>query len=252
MSDACEPAYESDALAAQYCDAHYGEEHFDVPNAPAACAAVCLELMEGRAKGHALDLGCALGRSSFELARGGFQRITGLDFSASFCCLANRLRNEGRLRYALAEEGELVSFREVSLAELGLEHVRERVAFHRADACDLPPAFTGFDLVLAANLIDRLHSPRRFLSSIRGRLNPGGVLVISSPYSWMEEHTRKAEWLGGYREGGRAVWTLDGLKETLAPHFRQLGEPRPLPFVIRESRRKFQHSIAELTAWELL
>lgn len=244
--------YESDTLVAQYCDAHYGEEHFGVPNAPTACARVCLELMEGRTKGHALDLGCALGRSSFELARGGFRQVTGLDFSDSFCRLASRLQEEGGLRYALAEEGEIVSFREIVLADLGLDHVRQQVEFHRADACNLPELFTGYDLVLAANLIDRLHSPRRFLSTIQGRMNPGGVLVISSPYTWMEEHTRKGEWLGGYREGEEPVWTLDGLREALKPHFRLLGEPRPLPFVIRETRRKFQHSIAELTAWELL
>jgi putative 4-mercaptohistidine N1-methyltranferase len=247
-----ELSYESDTLTAQYCDAHYGEEHFGVPNAPAACARVCLELMEGRTKGHALDLGCALGRSSFELARGGFRRVTGLDFSRSFWCLASRLREEGTLRYSLVEEGEIVSFREISLADLGLDHVRQRVEFHRADACDLSDLFTGCDLVLAANLIDRLHSPRRFLSTIQERMNPGGILVISSPYTWLEEFTKKEEWLGGYHEGGEPVWTLDGLREALAPHFRLLGEPRPLPFVIRETRRKFQHGVAELTAWELL
>jgi hypothetical protein len=30
-----------------------------------------------------------------------------------------------------------------------------------------------------------------------------------------------------------------------------LGEPRDVPFVIRETRRKFQHTVAELTVWEL-
>jgi putative 4-mercaptohistidine N1-methyltranferase len=247
-----EPPYETDSLAAQYCDAHYGEDYFGVPNAPATCAGICLELMEGRTKGNALDLGCALGRSSFELARGGFQHVTGLDFSGNFCRLAARIREEGRLRYALPQEGEIVSFRQISLADLGLDDVRQRVEFHQADACNLPERYSGYDLVLAANLIDRLHSPRNFLCTIHGRMNPGGVLVISSPYSWMEEYTKKEEWLGGYREAGEPVWTLDGLGRTLSPHFRMLGEPRPLPFVIRETRRKFQHSIAELTAWELL
>jgi hypothetical protein len=82
-------------------------------------------------------------------------------------------------------------------------------------------------------------------------MNPGGLLVITSPYSWSEEYTKKEEWLGGYRDAGEPVWTLDGLKETLAPRFRLHSEPRDVPFVIRETRRKFQHSSAELTAWEL-
>ena len=243
--------YESDALSAQYCDAHYGPEHFGVANFPSACAKICLELMQGRPMGHALDLGCALGRSSFELAQGGFERVTGVDFSTRFFRLAARMQEEGYLRYALTEEGEIVSFHEVALSELKMETARERVQFFQGDACNLPEKFSGYDLVLAANLIDRLYSPRRFLTMLHERMNPGGILVLTSPYTWLEEYAKKEEWLGGYRDAGEPVWSLDGLKETLAPHFRLLGEPRDLPFVIRETRRKFQHTVAQLTVWEL-
>ncbi|TSK07401.1 MAG: 5-histidylcysteine sulfoxide synthase [Geobacter sp.] len=242
--------YETDALAAQYCDAHYGAEHFGVPNFPKACAEICLEVASGRATGHALDLGCAVGRASFELAQG-FGEVTGIDFSSRFFRLAARMQEEGYLRYALPEEGDIVSYHELGLEELGLAGVRDRVSFFQGDACNLPDKFTGYDLVLAANVLDRLYSPRRFLSGIRGRLNPGGLLVLASPYTWLEEYTKKEEWLGGYREAGEPVWTLDGLKAELEPYFRMLGEPRDVPFVIRETRRKFQHSIAQLTVWEL-
>ncbi len=243
--------YESDALAAQYCDAHYGSGHFGVANFPATCALICLELMHGRAKGHALDLGCALGRSTFELARGGFEQVTGVDFSTRFFRLAARMQEEGYLRYALPEEGEIVSFHEIGLQELELESTRDRVQFCQGDACNLPDKFSGYDLILAANLIDRLYSPRRFLSTIHERMNPGGILVLTSPYTWLEEYTNKEEWLGGYRAAGEPVWSLDGLKEALAEHFTLLGEPRDVPFVIRETKRKFQHTVAQLTAWEV-
>ncbi|NJD91295.1 MAG: putative 4-mercaptohistidine N1-methyltransferase, partial [Geobacter sp.] len=243
--------YESDALAAQYCDAHYGPEHFGVTNYSVALANICCELMQGRTMGHALDVGCAVGRAAFELARGGFGQVTGLDFSSRFFRLATRMRDEGFLRYAFPEEGEVVSFHEIALSELGLEEGRNRVRFYQADACNIPEKFTGYDLVLAANLIDRLYSPRRFLTTIHERMNHGGLLVIASPYSWSEEFTKKDEWLGGYRDAGEPVWTIDGLKETLAPRFRLIGAPRDIPFVIRETRRKFQHSLAELTVWEL-
>ncbi len=243
--------YESDALTAQYCDAHYGPGHFGVDNFPAACAAIAVAAMGARTRGHALDLGCALGRSSFELAHGGFARVTGLDFSTRFFRLAARMQEEGSLRYALPEEGDIVSFHETGLKELGLEGVRDRVQFFQGDACNLPDKFSGYDLVLAANLIDRLYSPRRFLTTIHERMNPEGLLVLTSPYTWLEEYTKKEEWLGGYREAGEPVWTLDGLKEVLAPHFTLVGEPRDVPFVIRETRRKFQHTVAQLTVWEL-
>jgi 5-histidylcysteine sulfoxide synthase/putative 4-mercaptohistidine N1-methyltranferase len=243
--------YESDNLAAQYCDAHYGAGHYGVANFPASCAAIALEHMQGRTLGHALDLGCALGRTSFELARGGFGRVTGLDFSTRFFRLAARMQEEGALRYTLPEEGEIVSFHETTLAEFGLADIRERVQFFQGDACNLPDKFIGYDLVMAANLIDRLYSPRRFLTTIHERMNPGGLLVLTSPYTWLEEYTKKEEWLGGYRAAGEPVWSLDGLKEALTPHFRLVGEPRDVPFVIRETRRKFQHTVAELTVWEL-
>ncbi|HIJ96008.1 MAG TPA: 5-histidylcysteine sulfoxide synthase [Desulfuromonadales bacterium] len=243
--------YESDALAAQYCDAHYGPHHFGVANFQAACAEICLEQMQGRNLGHALDLGCAVGRASFELARGGFEQVTGLDFSTRFFRLAARMQQEAALRYALPEEGEIVSFHEIDLAEFGLAETRQRVQFYQGDACNLPEKFKGYDLILAANLIDRLYSPRKFLSSIHERLNPGGLLVLTSPYTWLEEYTKKTEWLGGYREAGEPVWSLDGVQSALSEHFRLLGEPRDLPFVIRETHRKFQHTVAQLTVWEL-
>ena len=242
--------YESDTLAAQYCDAHYGDGHFGVPNFAVTTTKICLEQMKGRRLGHALDLGCAVGRSAFELAKGGFEKVTGLDFSTRFFRLATRMRDEGYLRYALPEEGDVVSFHEIGLEELGLAIISNRVQFYQADACNLPEKFKGYDLVLASNLIDRLYSPRRFLSTIHERMNPAGLLVITSPYTWREEFTKKEEWLGGYRDAGEPVWSLDGLKDALAPHFRLLGEPRDVPFVIRETRRKFQHTVAEVTVWE--
>ena len=44
--------------------------------------------------------------------------------------------------------------------------------------------------------------------------------------------------------------TLDTMRELLGPHFVMRDAPRDVEFVIRETRRKFQHTVAELTAWE--
>lgn len=241
--------YETDALAAQYCHAHYGPEHFGIPNFPRECALICLELTHGRSRRHALDIGCAVGRSSFELARE-FDRVTALDYSGRFIEIAGILHAEGSFRYSMTAEGEIRSCHRAFLKDLGLDAVRGNLAFAKADACNLPPRYTGYDLVLAANLIDRLRSPRRFLETIGQRINPQGLLVITSPYTWLEEFTPREEWLGGYRHEDEEVATLDGLTAALAPRFRMLCPPRDIPFVIRETRRKFQHTIAEMTVWE--
>ena len=248
-----EPAvsrYEDDALLAQYAEFHYGQHYFDVPNFPAAVAQISLAATAGRPRRKALDIGCAVGRTSFELARGGFESVAGVDFSARFINLADELVRQGLVRYALTDEGELQSFREVSLDQLGFAECAARVAFWQGDACNLKDVHRDYDLVVAANLIDRLYDPRKFLADIGRRMVPGGVLVITSPYTWLEEHTPRPQWLGGFKKDGERYTTLDALHELLAEDFVPLGEPRDLPFVIRETARKFQHTVAQVTCWQ--
>ncbi len=241
--------YETDQQVSQYAEFHYGDEYFGVPNFPRALACLAIEAMGDRPSRKALDLGCAVGRASFELARH-FEEVTGIDFSTRFIQMGIQLAEQGRMRYTLVEEGELLAYKERSLAEFGLEAVAKKVEFLQGDACNLKPIFSGYDLILAANLIDRLYSPMKFLESVHARLNPGGILLIASPYTWLAEHTKREEWLGGFKKDGENFTTLDGLKAVLGTHFRLMREPLSVPFVIRETRRKFQHTLSEVTLWE--
>ena len=242
--------YETDELMAQYAEFHFGDSYYGVANFPATLAALAVAAMGEQPKRRALDLGCATGRACFELARH-FDEVTGIDFSARFIGLGAQMAEQGRIRYTLPEEGELVTYRERTLAELGLAETASRVSFWQGDACNLKPNFTGYDLILAANLIDRLHSPAQFLASIHQRLTPGGLLLIASPYTWLAEHTRREHWLGGFKKDGENFTTLDGLQALLEPHFELLGQPQDVPFVIRETKRKFQHTLSEVTLWRL-
>jgi 5-histidylcysteine sulfoxide synthase/putative 4-mercaptohistidine N1-methyltranferase len=241
--------YETDALLSQYAEFHYGDEYFGVPNFPKALAEIAVRTMDGKPMRTALDVGCAAGRASFELARH-FNHVTGLDFSARFIGLGVDLAKRGTLRYTLIEEGELVEYRERTLAEFDLEEVRGKAEFYQSDACNLKTQFTGYDLVFAGNLIDRLYSPAKFLTQIHERMNMGGLLLIASPYTWLEEHTRREDWVGGFKKTGERYTTLDGLKDMLGPHFCLIQEPQEVPFVIRETKRKFQHTLSEVTIWE--
>lgn len=242
--------YEDDALLAQYAEFHFGQSYFDVPNFPAAVAQIALEVNRGRPQRRALDIGCAVGRTSLELARGGFESVVGVDFSARFINLADELVGQGLVRYALTDEGELQSFREVGLDQLGFTECASRVTFWQGDACNLKDVHRDYDLIVAANLIDRLYDPHKFLTDIGRRLVPGGVLVITSPYTWLEEHTPRSQWLGGFKKDGERYTTLDALHVLLSQDFVPLGMPRDLPFVIRETARKFQHSLAQVSCWE--
>jgi hypothetical protein len=102
---------------------------------------------------------------------------------------------------------------------------------------------------MATNLIDRLYQPKLFLNMIHERLNEGGILVLTSPYTWREEYTKKQFWLGGYvDENGKEVSTLEGLKVCLEENF-ELIATEDVPFVIRETARKFQHTISQMSVW---
>jgi len=138
--------------------------------------------------------------------------------------------------------------RSVSLDKLGLGELRTHVAFMQGDACNLKSLYTGYDLVFAGNLVDRLYDPAMFLELIGGRVLPGGLLVITSPYTWLEEYTPKSKWLGGRREHGEALTTFAGIARALDGGF-DLVHRTDVPFVIRETARKHQHSIADLTVW---
>lgn len=100
-----------------------------------------------------------------------------------------------------------MEYREVRLS-VALQESAKKVRFWQGDACNLKPVYSGYNLVTAFNLIDRLYDPEKFLREISSRIDPGGLLVLSSPYTWTEEHTPKEKWLGGYRRDGEPVSTL--------------------------------------------
>jgi len=241
--------YETDQMLSQYAEFHYGESYFNVANFPKTLAEIAVSVMGEQPKGHALDIGCAVGRASFELARH-FDKVTGIDFSARLINLGVQMAQQGVVRYTITDEGDLVHYEERRLDQLGLADVADKVEFMQGDACNLKSLYRGYDLILAANLIDRLYRPAQFLRSVHERLNEGGILMLASPYTWLEAHTEKDEWLGGFKKDGESFTTLDGLRALLEPHFELIRGPESVPFVIRETSRKFQHTLSEVTIWK--
>lgn len=242
--------YETDTQLSQYCEFHYGDQYFDVPNFPKTCIEVASRYFHLLpANKRALDLGCAVGRSTFELARS-FDHVTGIDYSARFIDKALQVQELQSLRYVLTSEGDLVDFYERDLKELELVNLKGEIEFMQGDACNLASKYSHYDLIFAGNLIDRLRSPRTFLQNIHKHMNSEGLLVVCSPYTWLEEFTPKEEWLGGYKKDGENVTTLQGLKESLSEHFELVASEIKIPFVIRETKHKFQHSISEMSVWK--
>ena len=238
--------YESDELVSQYCEFQYGDEQFGVKNFAKETSKIASKFAINKTK--ALDLGCATGRATYELAKE-FDKVEGVDFSVRFVQVGSKLKDKGYVAFSSKEEGELVSHKKVTIEQLGYENLKNKVLFWQGDACNLKPNFNSYDLIMATNLIDRLYQPKLFLESIDERLNDDGVLVLTSPYTWQESSTKKEFWLGGYKnENGEVVKTIDTLKEILSEKF-ELIHLQDLEFVIKETARKYQHTISEVSVW---
>jgi putative 4-mercaptohistidine N1-methyltranferase len=240
--------YESDEAVAQYLLFHYGTPEQICPllpdaraacGFPARCVTESLRHIELHRRGRALDLGCAVGRSSLELGRH-FDDVLGLDFSARFVAEARRMRQARSTIVRVPREGTMVDELKLDLPD---DLRAGNVSFERGDACALPPDIGKFDFVLMANLIDRLPDPAKCLARLPDVINPNGWLVITSPYTWLEDYTSRDKWLEcGYG-------TLGLLRKLLKPAFVDHAV-FDLPFLIREHRRKYQWSIAELSLWQ--
>ena len=83
--------YETSSLVAQYLGFHYGPPVLGVPNFPAACIDFLMKSIQFESRDRCLDIGCAVGRSSFELAKY-FLHVDALDYSSSFIDAAKQLQ----------------------------------------------------------------------------------------------------------------------------------------------------------------
>lgn len=244
------PYYETDRAVSEYLLLHYGagDEVFPHPfgardglDFARRCVAEGFAGADLAGAKRALDLGCAVGRAAFELARH-VPAVVGIDFSAKFIAAAETIRRARAISYARWDEGDRTTQLAARLPD-GIEP--ERVAFERGDALRLRPGLGAFDVVLAANLLCRVPQPAALLESLAGRVNPGGWLLLTTPFTWLAEYTAREEWLGGTPAAGSGS---EAVARLLAPAF-ELVRRRDMPFLIREHARKFQYGIAEATLW---
>ncbi len=216
--------YETDALVDQYLLFHYGEGEDQLPYPfgphdalfyPIRCVTEFVPLI-GQVD-RALDLGCAVGRSTFELART-VPEVMGIDLSQRFISAALEIQRTGQIRFRRHEEGSIYT---TVLRQLDSTIDRTRCRFEAGDALRLRSDLGTFDFVLAANLIDRVN---------------------------LSEFTPPEKWLGATQSWSE-ISTLQGIQEQLGNEF-QLVSSKDLPFLIREHVRKYQWSVAQASLWK--
>jgi SAM-dependent methyltransferase len=234
--------YETERLLGEYLLFHYAsEEEILPPHAPTGMrdaldfAVRTTRHFTSTRVDRALDLGCAVGRSTYEMSRSS-AHTTGIDFSHGFIRAATALA-AGPLDYERLDEGHRRTRLTARLPD-GLP--RFPVRFETGDAMNLRSDLGDFDRVHAANLLCRLSDPLRLLDRFPDLVRPAGELVIATPCTWLGEFTPPENWPPGS--------TLEWLKEHLHRHFT-LVHAAEEPFLIRETARKFQWSSSLVTSW---
>ena len=248
--------YESHRAVNEYLLFHYGKSDDqmkfqfgpkDSLNFPERCASICSNYSERNKqfKTRALDIGCAVGGTSFQLAKY-FDEVVGIDYSQHFVDAANVMKDKGKMDFEILKQGMIFETCQTSLDQT---IDRSKVTFQQGDACSLDKSLGKFDLIVASNLLCRLPKPRNFLTEITSFLTVGGCLVLISPYSWLEEYTDKSEWIGGLHNTEESI-TEVSLFMSNHDQPLELSHRQDIPFLIREHERKYQYGVSDCTVWK--
>ena len=240
--------YETTRALREYLLFHYGSEReiLSLGIGPREALGFCVRTVDLlldfdslRQRDRALDLGCAVGGSSFALAKT-FGEVIGIDKSQVLVEAAKVLQKDGVLSYESRRQG---TFMDTLMAQVDPAVDRSRTRFQVADACELGTSLGSFDVVHAANLLCRLPDPRVLLAQLPDLVRPDGQLLLATPFTWLDEFTPSSNWLGEEGKG-----SFHELKLLISSHF-DLQEEVDLPFLIREHERKFQYGISLGTRW---
>ncbi|MGB2401806.1 MAG: putative 4-mercaptohistidine N1-methyltransferase [Akkermansiaceae bacterium] len=236
--------YESDQALSEYLLMHYGTdaELMPWPFGPADAIGFpsrTVSHLPNQQVSRGLDIGCAVGRSSFELSKI-CDQVIGIDYSASFIEAANEMRLNGNISYRIKESGQVGH---TTVARIPKHSQPENIQFLCADAMNLPDDLGQFDYVHAANLICRLPDPALLLKRLPSLVATGGYLVLATPCTWLNEFTPP--------ENQPSNDTFAWLSELLSTSFK-LVKKKDEPFLIRETARKFQWSVSMVTLWQRL
>jgi 5-histidylcysteine sulfoxide synthase len=215
--------YEDNDILRSYDTFHFGDGLLGVANFPKKMAEVCLEACKkfGVKLDSALDAGCGPGGTALELCKS-FGKVEAYDYSQSFVDMMKEQQERRHLTNLTCYQGD--------------SHVQSSLTEDK------------FDLIFGCNLIDRLHTPSAWITQSKEMLRTGGLLIVSSPYTWRPEHTAVENWVGGYLKDGENYFTIDGLKEALLPDLVLLEE-RKVPFVIPDADGTFQYTYSNCTVF---
>jgi SAM-dependent methyltransferase/uncharacterized protein YbaR (Trm112 family) len=206
LGDCCGPGSAFDLCRyhlSSYAFDHYGDldpmEDGKCPSPPGSVLGLLnrgLGLAPGPVPGPVADLGCAVGRTTFELAEVSGDLVLGVDLNFDMLRLGAAVLNRGEVVYPRRSIGLVYDLRRFAARFGGAS----RVDFWAADATALPFSDNTFEFAASLNLLDCVTSPYDHLKTLARVLRPGARAILSTPYDWSSAATPVQSWLGGHSQ----------------------------------------------------
>ena len=233
--------YGSFSMLQSYLWSHYSE-FFNGPDATDAYKKWAAAFSPHN--GWALDIGCAVGRLTFEMTKT-HDRAIGIDTSLSFIKAARKLAALKHLEFDLVMEGKITEKR---ASDLDPEFKYENAEFIVADAMALPFRSKKFATASSVNILEKVPDPsRHFLEADRVMTKTDARFLVSDPFSWDEAVSGPDLWLGGRNEGPFKGFGIDNVcsmlsegKDVFTPEFK-IQETGSVQWKIRKTRNLWEH-----------
>ena len=153
-------------------------------------------LMGEMVSGPRLEIGCAVGRQSFELAKQTSDLVLGVDLNLGMLRIASSLLRTAEATLSIRRTGLVYERRRIRLPEAPPENLD----FWACDALALPFRDGQYSQVVALNVLDSVHDPLALLQAIAKVMREGGSAGLSCPYDWSDQVTPVGNWLGGHSQ----------------------------------------------------
>ncbi len=233
--------YGSFSMLSSYLWSHYSE-FFNGPDATDAYQRWAAAFTPQ--DGFALDIGCSVGRLTFELTKT-HDRAIGIDTSWSFIRAARNLSKTGRLEFDMIMEGQITKKR---ACDLDPGYQLENAEFLVADAMALPFRSNRFAMAGSVNILEKVPDPARHLAEANRVMDPDGArFLLSDPFSWDEGVNSPDLWLGGKNEGPFKGFGMDnvcrllqGVNGIFSPEF-EIQDKGQVLWKIRKTRNLWEH-----------
>jgi SAM-dependent methyltransferase len=188
----------------------------------------------------AVEAGCSIGSDLRALAAVA-ERVVGFDGYITPLRLARQQITGAPIHIPTRDEGRGFSYASDALTL----RPNRRISLVCADALDPPFLPESVDVVLATNLIDNVPSPINLLGQMDAILRPGGLLIIASPFNWVDEITPMNEQLAGGldptfqgMDSAAAIAELMGGKSSYHTHLRhEVLETQDVTWRVVEHKR---------------